>query len=147
MGADDVCTGDLVGVARRRNIVSFGEDDDGEVYILAVSNATPTTTDGVVYQLVDPARYVGVVFMNYIILNLHHATILGEKVQSDVEMSEICEQYMYINICVLQSIYVYVCTIIISCHKLHHCYFILTSCILVTDISKGVHMCSVLMCA
>lgn len=58
MGQDDVCTGDLVGVARRRNIVSFGEDEDGEVYILAVSNASPVTTDGVVYQLVDPARWV-----------------------------------------------------------------------------------------
>ena len=58
MGQDDVCTGDLVGVDRRRHIVSFGEDEDGEVYIMAVSDATPTTTDGVVYQLVDPARWV-----------------------------------------------------------------------------------------
>ena len=97
MGEDDVCTGDLVGVARRRNIVSFGEDEDGEVYILAVSNAAPTTTDGVVYQLVDPARYVGVAFMNYIILNIHYATILGEKVQSDVEVLGTYEQY--INLC------------------------------------------------
>ena len=66
MGESDVCTGDLVGVARKRHIASFGEDEDGEVYILAVGDATPTTTDGVVYQLVDPARYVGVV------TTLHH---------------------------------------------------------------------------
>ena len=58
MGASDVCTGDLVGVARKRHVTSFGEDEDGEVYILAVDNASPTTTDGVVYQLVDPARYM-----------------------------------------------------------------------------------------
>ena len=64
MGESDVCTGDLVGVARKRHITSFGEDEDGEIYILAVDDATPTTTDGVVYQLVDPARYVGVAFMN-----------------------------------------------------------------------------------
>lgn len=59
MGESDVCTGDLVGVDRKRHITSFGEDEDGEVYILAVDNATPTTTDGVVYQLVDPSRYFG----------------------------------------------------------------------------------------
>ena len=58
MGESDVCTGDLVGVARKRHVTSFGEDEDGELYILAVDDATPTTTDGVVYQLVDPARYI-----------------------------------------------------------------------------------------
>ena len=58
MGVSDVCTGDLVGVARKTHVTSFGEDEDGELYILAVDDATPTTTDGVVYQLVDPARYI-----------------------------------------------------------------------------------------
>ena len=58
MGEDDVCTGDLVGVDRKRKIFSFGEDEDGEVYILASSTNRPFSSEGVVYQLVDPARWV-----------------------------------------------------------------------------------------
>ena len=41
---------------RKRHIIAFGEDEDGELYILATSDATPTHTEGVVYQIVDPAR-------------------------------------------------------------------------------------------
>ena len=41
MGQDDVCTGDLVGIDRRPTIMSFGEDEDGELYIAAVSNTAP----------------------------------------------------------------------------------------------------------
>ena len=58
MGDSSVCTGSLVGQARKKHILSFGEDEDGELYILATSRASTTDTGGVVYQIVDPARSV-----------------------------------------------------------------------------------------
>ena len=59
MGQDDVCTGDLEGVAKRsRIILSFGEDEDGELYILTVGSTRNRYPSGIVYQLVDPARWV-----------------------------------------------------------------------------------------
>ncbi len=61
MGGEDVCTGDLVGGGRAHFIVSFGEDEDGEVYVLATSRASPSSPQGVVYQIVDPARWAAVV--------------------------------------------------------------------------------------
>ena len=58
MGDQSVCTGDLVGEERNRYLLSFGEDEDGELYVLTSSRPSPTNTAGVVYQLVDPARQV-----------------------------------------------------------------------------------------
>ena len=58
MGNDTVCTDGLVGAERERNILSFGEDEDGELYILTTSYASPTNRSGVVYHLADPSRSV-----------------------------------------------------------------------------------------
>ena len=58
MGDSSVCTGSLVGKARKRHILAFGEDEEGELYILATSYASTTTAEGVVYRIVDPARLV-----------------------------------------------------------------------------------------
>ena len=56
MGDAAICTGDLVGQDRERFVLSFGEDEDGELYVLTTSNASPTQPVGVVYHIVDPAR-------------------------------------------------------------------------------------------
>lgn len=56
MGGSSTCTGQLVGEGRKRHVIAFGEDEDGELYVLATSDPTPTATAGVVYQIVDPAR-------------------------------------------------------------------------------------------
>ena len=58
MGDNGVCTGELVGTERAKNILSFGEDEDGELYILTTSFASSTSPQGVVYQIIDPARSV-----------------------------------------------------------------------------------------
>ena len=56
MGDSSTCTGDLVGQARQRYILSFGEDEDGEVYMLTARSPTPTLGGGTIYRIVDPAR-------------------------------------------------------------------------------------------
>ena len=56
MGDSSVCTGSLVGEERLKHILSFGEDEDGELYILTTSLASPTAAQGIVYQIVDPAK-------------------------------------------------------------------------------------------
>lgn len=56
MGGEELCTGDLVGTQRAKYILSFGEDEDGELYILTTSNASPTQPVGIVYQLIDPSK-------------------------------------------------------------------------------------------
>ena len=58
MGDSFVCTDGLVGAERKKHILSFGEDEDGEIYLLATSFASTTFPDGVVYHLVDPSRSV-----------------------------------------------------------------------------------------
>lgn len=58
MGDGQLCSGDLVGESRKNFILSFGEDEDGELYILATSDINPTTGGGVVYQIIDPSRCV-----------------------------------------------------------------------------------------
>ena len=58
MGDESVCTGGLVGIDRETFILSFGEDEEGELYMLTTSQANPTETGGVVYRIVDPSRYV-----------------------------------------------------------------------------------------
>ena len=57
MGGDGVCTGELVGTERAIHILSFGEDEDGELYILTTSFPSPSSPQGVVYQIIDPSRY------------------------------------------------------------------------------------------
>ena len=56
MGGDDTCTDGLVGTEREKFILSFGEDEDGELYMLTTSRAQPTLRRGVVYRIVDPSR-------------------------------------------------------------------------------------------
>ncbi len=56
MGGEGLCTGELVGTERSRNILSFGEDEDGELYVLTTPRASPTAKVGTVYQLIDPSR-------------------------------------------------------------------------------------------
>ena len=56
MGDGSTCIGDLVGEERETFILSFGEDEDGEVYVLTTSSAVVTATRGTVYHIVDPAR-------------------------------------------------------------------------------------------
>ena len=56
MGDSSTCIGGLVGQERERFILSFGEDEDGELYMLTTSSARTTAALGVVYHIVDPAR-------------------------------------------------------------------------------------------
>jgi hypothetical protein len=56
MGDGSTCVGGLVGQRRERFVLSFGEDQDGEVYVLTTSNPSPQAAAGVIYQIVDPAR-------------------------------------------------------------------------------------------
>ncbi len=57
MGADDsTCVGNLVGQRRQQFVLSFGEDEDGELYILTSSTVSAQDPVGVVYSIVDPAR-------------------------------------------------------------------------------------------
>ena len=56
MGDSSTCTDNLVGEERERFVLSFGEDEDGELYILTTSHASPTSPMGTVYHIVDPAR-------------------------------------------------------------------------------------------
>jgi len=46
-----------VGTERAKHILSFGEDEDGELYILTTSFPSPSSPQGVVYQIIDPSRY------------------------------------------------------------------------------------------
>lgn len=57
MGGEGICTDGLVGANRERYILSFGEDEEGELYILTTSRARPTVRNGVVYRITDPSRY------------------------------------------------------------------------------------------
>ncbi|XP_065841020.1 HHIP-like protein 2 isoform X2 [Oscarella lobularis] len=55
LGDETVCNTGLVG-SFPKNILSFGEDESGELYLLATDYASPSHKGGKVYQLVDPAR-------------------------------------------------------------------------------------------
>ena len=57
MGDEGTCTGGLVGASRERFILSFGEDEEGELYVLTSSRANARVDSGVVYRIVDPSRY------------------------------------------------------------------------------------------
>ena len=56
MGDEGTCTGGLVGADRQRFILSFGEDEEGELYVLTSSTVSPRQNTGVVYRIVDPSR-------------------------------------------------------------------------------------------
>ena len=56
MGDNSTCTNGLVGTERTQHILSFGEDEEGELYILTTSTANPTLENGVVYHIIDPSR-------------------------------------------------------------------------------------------
>ncbi|XP_038072521.1 HHIP-like protein 2 isoform X2 [Patiria miniata] len=55
MGDSSTCLGKLVS-SYPKNILSFGEDEAGEVYMLATSYASTTFNGGQVFKIVDPAR-------------------------------------------------------------------------------------------
>ena len=57
MGDNTTCTDGLVGMERAHYILAFGEDEDGELYILATSNsAPPISGGGVMYKIIDPFK-------------------------------------------------------------------------------------------
>ena len=56
MGDEETCTGDLVGANRQRFILSFGEDEEGELYVLTSATVSAIEYTGVVYRIVDPSR-------------------------------------------------------------------------------------------
>lgn len=51
----NLCTNGLVNTYDR-NVLSFGEDFDGDVYMLTTSNPSTTSYSGNIYRLVDPLR-------------------------------------------------------------------------------------------
>ncbi|XP_022087639.1 HHIP-like protein 2 isoform X2 [Acanthaster planci] len=55
MGDSSICLGNLVN-SYPKNILSFGEDEAGEVYMLATNFASTTHNGGQVFKLVDPSR-------------------------------------------------------------------------------------------
>ena len=57
LGDDELCPGALAGQDIATFITSTGEDEGGELYITGMSTLSLDASDGVVYQLVDPARY------------------------------------------------------------------------------------------
>nr|XP_006823756.1 PREDICTED: HHIP-like protein 2-like [Saccoglossus kowalevskii] len=54
LGDATVCTGDLTGVFPDK-ILSYGEDENGELYMLATDTAQVTNDGGKVFKLVDPS--------------------------------------------------------------------------------------------
>lgn len=57
LGDTSICHGGLVGnETEARKILSFGEDEDGELYVLAVTEAFASLKLGTVFQIVDPSR-------------------------------------------------------------------------------------------
>ncbi|KAI8479815.1 HHIP-like protein 1 [Branchiostoma belcheri] len=55
VGGDDTCNNGVRG-SYVPNILSFGEDEAGELYMLATDFASTSHEGGVVYRLVDPSR-------------------------------------------------------------------------------------------
>ncbi|XP_071962454.1 HHIP-like protein 1 isoform X2 [Antedon mediterranea] len=54
MGDSSICTTNLLNVYPK-NILSFGEDESGEIYMLATDDAVTSNTGGKVYRFVDPS--------------------------------------------------------------------------------------------
>lgn len=93
MGDSSSCIGSLVGQERERFVLAFGEDEDGELYILTTSRASSTDPVGVVYHIVDPSRYVMMCsWLITIIVLLFYAE---GKVLPVVELSDHCNSHYY----------------------------------------------------
>ncbi|KAK3092465.1 hypothetical protein FSP39_003137 [Pinctada imbricata] len=56
MCGDDMCTPPLTNTYAVPHIMSFGEDEYGEIYMLSTSNASSAAPTGSMYRLVDPVR-------------------------------------------------------------------------------------------
>uniref|UniRef100_A0A8C2KCY3 Si:ch211-136a13.1 n=1 Tax=Cyprinus carpio TaxID=7962 RepID=A0A8C2KCY3_CYPCA len=56
MGADKTCSFPKLINSYYKYIISFGEDEAGELYFLATGAASATARAGVVYKIVDPSR-------------------------------------------------------------------------------------------
>ena len=56
LGDDKMCPGAIAGQDILPFLISFGEDEGGELYAAATSAFDINGRDGVVYQLVDPAK-------------------------------------------------------------------------------------------
>ena len=57
LGDDELCPGALAGQDIATFLTSLGKDEGGELYIIGTSALSFDAPIGVVYQLVDPARY------------------------------------------------------------------------------------------
>eukprot|EP00057_Strongylocentrotus_purpuratus_P028089 XP_011682563.1 PREDICTED: HHIP-like protein 2 isoform X1 [Strongylocentrotus purpuratus] len=55
LGDNTVCTGSMLG-SFPKNILSFGEDEAGEMYLLSTSEAKTTVPQGKVFKIVDPRK-------------------------------------------------------------------------------------------
>nr|XP_054758416.1 HHIP-like protein 1 isoform X1 [Lytechinus pictus] len=55
LGDNTVCTGSMLG-SFPKNILSFGEDEAGEVYLLSTSDAKTTVPQGKVFKIIDPRK-------------------------------------------------------------------------------------------
>lgn len=56
VGNETFCNNGLGGVGERRTILSFGESEDGELYILSTSMPHPNFQASTLFRLVDPVR-------------------------------------------------------------------------------------------
>nr|XP_039248973.1 HHIP-like protein 2 isoform X1 [Styela clava] len=56
MGSDDVCKNGGIQNQFAKYILSFGEDEQGEIYMLSTHNPIPGLPGGRIYKFVDPSR-------------------------------------------------------------------------------------------
>lgn len=91
MGDGDTCTDGLVGTERERFILSFGEDEAGELYVLTTSRARPTMRSGVVYRIIDPSRSVPY---------QHTAINSFSAIQKNIYKSPSLLYYTYMTLCI-----------------------------------------------
>ena len=56
IGNETFCINGMSGVGQRKTILSFGEAEDGELYILSTSTPHPSFQASTLYRLVDPVR-------------------------------------------------------------------------------------------
>ncbi|GFO15898.1 hhip-like protein 1 [Plakobranchus ocellatus] len=54
MCGDEMCQGCLQGTLDE-NILSFGEDEDGEIYIMTTKSSSSIVFDGSIYKIIDPS--------------------------------------------------------------------------------------------
>nr|XP_039247895.1 HHIP-like protein 2 [Styela clava] len=56
MGSDDVCKNGGIQNQFAKYILAFGEDEQGEIYVLSTHNPRLGLPGGSIYKLVDPSR-------------------------------------------------------------------------------------------